>query len=43
VANVVHQYDRYDDVRDTFQARICFLDDQSFLFNVSLTSIDVQQ
>jgi hypothetical protein len=43
VANVVHQYDRYDDVANTFHARNRFLERQSFLFNVSLTSIKVRQ
>jgi hypothetical protein len=43
VVNMVHQYDRYHDVRDTFNERYLFLERQSFLRNVSLTSIKFQQ
>jgi hypothetical protein len=43
VANVVHQYNRYGDVKDTFDKRNRYLDEQSFLFNATLTSIELPQ
>lgn len=43
VANVLHQYDRYPELVQTFDTRLRFLERQSFNFHVPLTSIQVRQ
>jgi hypothetical protein len=43
VANVLHQYDRYPELVQTFDTRLRFLERQSFNFHVPLTSVQVRQ
>lgn len=42
VANVLHQYDRYAELVQTFDTRLRFLERQSFNFHVPLTAVQVR-
>ncbi|ELR22109.1 uncharacterized protein ACA1_159050 [Acanthamoeba castellanii str. Neff] len=42
VANVLHQYDRYTELVQTFDTRLRFLERQSFNFHVPLTAVQVR-